>query len=108
MELANISIGKIIQEKGKEMDINSVTPRDVIKIVEQNPNLTPLERKKGLAIALVHLYYGDKKMQNFGPAVAVLSTLWEFSQFINPAIPDFDPQFIVDINENPAAFVNVK
>jgi hypothetical protein len=81
--------------------------RDAIKLAESG-DMTPKERQKMLAIALFHLYTTDKEMQKITPAVMVIRTLWDFSRMINPEIPEYDPEFILLVNEYPKLFVNYR
>jgi len=77
-------------------------PRQAMKCAEQSPDLTPKERQKILAIALIRIAKSSME----------LSIMWSFSQMIASAngysVPDYDPKFVLEINENPSAFVDYK
>jgi len=83
--------------------MTDVTPLDVLKRVENSPELTTKEREKLLAIALYH-------MENM--IWAELLVLWEQSQMIVRAngyeLPDFNMEFVKDVNGNPAKYKHYK
>lgn len=82
------------------MTNKDITPQEVVKLMETNPNLTSKERAKGLALALTRI---------LNTAIEI-KIAWEFSMYVAKfngfEIPKFDPQFVVAINENPKAFVD--
>lgn len=82
--------------------IEQITPHLAVKIAESHSGFSPKERAKMLALALMRICKSSIEVK----------IMWEFSQFVASdygfEIPNFDPKFIVDINENPKAFVDYK
>jgi len=82
--------------------MKEITPQQVIQIVENSPNLTLKEREKGLALALFKIAKNSME----------LKFLWDVSSYIIQSnfkqTIKFDVEFIININKNPAGFVNYK
>lgn len=71
----------------------NITPKQAIRVAEQDPNMTPKERQTLLAIAIVELIISTPEKPT-KPSEA--KKLWEKSQHVSPhAIPNYDTEFIL-------------
>jgi hypothetical protein len=78
----------------------------VVRYLEETPSLTPKERAKGLAIALMHI----AKQNGWGGVEIAIA--WNHSQmtakFHGNEIPDLDSKFVLDVNANPTAYADYR
>lgn len=82
-----------------------ITAIEAIEAAESSKGLSPKERQKVLAIGVYYFYLENKNIQHKGMGSFVLECLWKRSQCIAKSlgheIPNFDPEFILDITANP-------
>ena len=81
---------------------DEMTPLEAMQIAEQRPGLSAKERQKILALALTRI----------AKSPVELMMLWGFSQgvarLMGFEIPDLDEGFVLEINQDPAKFLEYK
>lgn len=96
----------------QQITSDNITPRQTVRIIERHPHLTPIERAKGLALALVRLVLEEPEVCSGLPKTIAIKIMWEHSQMmanvLGYSIPNFDERFVVAVNENPSSFANVR